>query len=90
MVRRRIGRHRKGSHTSRCNSTDTVREASHKLIERPSRDPARTEYVGPYVLESLIDRAEERAGTVYRVEIAAQQRTCLSYYQVADEYYLNP
>lgn len=64
-----------------------VHHASPKLIHRSSGDPARTEHIGPYVLESLIDRGEEGAGTVYRVEIAAQQCTRLSYHRVAEEYY---
>lgn len=57
------------------------------LIVRRSGDPDRTEKLGPYVLESLIDPAEEGAGTVYRVSIAANQRTNVSYHRAAEEYY---
>lgn len=57
------------------------------LIVRKSGDPDRTEKLGPYVLESLIDLAEEGAGTVYRVTIAPHQRTNVSYHREAEEYY---
>lgn len=58
-----------------------------KLIHRHSGDPERTAQLGPYLLESLIDAEEEAAGTAYRVRIAAQQRTSISYHRVAEEYY---
>lgn len=58
-----------------------------KLIHRHSGDPARTQQLGPYVLESLIDAQEEGAGTAYRVQIAPHQRTRVSYHRVAEEYY---
>jgi mannose-6-phosphate isomerase-like protein (cupin superfamily) len=58
-----------------------------KLIHRPSGDAARTQRLGPYILESLIDAEEEGAGTVYRVRIAAHERTSVSYHGVAEEYY---
>ena len=57
------------------------------LIHRRSGDPARAEHLGPYRLESLIDPHEEGAGTVYRVTIASQQRTSVSYHRVAEEWY---
>ena len=57
------------------------------LIHRASGDPARTEPLGPYVIESFIDAEEEGAGTVYRVRIAPGQRTGVSQHRVAEEYY---
>ena len=58
-----------------------------KLIHRPSGDPDRTQRLGPYILESLIDADEEGAGTAYRVRIAPHERTAVSYHRVAEEYY---
>lgn len=57
------------------------------LIHRASGTPGRTEQLGPYAIESLIERDEEGAGTVYRVQIAPHQRTRISYHRVAEEYY---
>lgn len=57
------------------------------LIHRTAGDPARFEHLGPYAIESLIQRDEARAGTVYRVRIAANERTRISYHRVAEEYY---
>ena len=57
------------------------------LIVRRSGDPNRTEKLGPFALESLIDPVEEAAGTVYRVTIAPNQRTSVSYHEEAEEYY---
>lgn len=57
------------------------------FVHRRSGDPGRTRQLGPYRIEALLDRAEARAGTVYRVHIAAGQRTAVSYHQVAEEYY---
>lgn len=57
------------------------------LIHRRSGDSARVQHLGPYRLESLIDTHEEGAGTVYRVTIAPQQRTSVSYHRVAEEWY---
>ena len=58
-----------------------------KLIHRPSGDPDRTQRLGSYILESLIDADEEGAGTAYRVRIAPHERTAVSYHRVAEEYY---
>jgi mannose-6-phosphate isomerase-like protein (cupin superfamily) len=58
-----------------------------QLIHRHSGDPARTQRLGPYILESLIDADEEGAGTVYRVCIAPHERTAVSFHVVAEEYY---
>ena len=58
-----------------------------ELLHRHSGDPARTQQLGPYILESLIDAGEESAGTAYRVRIAPHQRTGVSYHRVAEEYY---
>jgi mannose-6-phosphate isomerase-like protein (cupin superfamily) len=43
--------------------------------------------MGPYLIETLIDRTEEGAGTVYRVTVAPNQRTAVSYHRRAEEYY---
>lgn len=57
------------------------------LIHRRSGDPAQTQRLGPYVIESLLRDGEEGAGTVYRVRIEPHQRTSVSYHRVAEEYY---
>ena len=57
------------------------------VVHRPSGDPARSEQLGPYRIEALLSRDEARAGTVYRVHIAAGQTTAVSYHRVAEEYY---
>jgi mannose-6-phosphate isomerase-like protein (cupin superfamily) len=43
--------------------------------------------LGVYAIEALIDAAEEGAGTVWRVRIEPNQRTRISYHQIAEEYY---
>lgn len=58
-----------------------------RLVVRSSGDPSRKQALGAYVIESLIDRDEESAGTVYRVTIAAGTRTSRSYHARAEEYY---
>jgi quercetin dioxygenase-like cupin family protein len=58
-----------------------------ELIHRSGGDPARTEPLGSYVIESFIDIQEEGAATVYRVQIAPHQRTGISQHRVAEEYY---
>ena len=45
------------------------------------------QHLGPYRLESLIDAHEEGTGTAYRVTIAPQQRTSVSFHRVAEEWY---
>ena len=57
------------------------------LVHRPSGDPARIEHLGPYAIETLLERDEEAAGTVYRVTIAPHCRTRISFHRVAEEYY---
>jgi quercetin dioxygenase-like cupin family protein len=57
------------------------------LIHRPSGDPTRTHQLGPYLIEALIDRPEAGAGTVYRVRIAPNRRTAISFHRIAEEYY---
>jgi hypothetical protein len=57
------------------------------LIHRRSGSAARTQHLGPYMIESLIDLPEEGRATVYRVSIAPHQRTRMSYHRVAEEYY---
>jgi mannose-6-phosphate isomerase-like protein (cupin superfamily) len=56
-------------------------------IHRHTPDPLRRQFLGPYGIESLIEPDEEGVGTAYRVEIAAGQRTSVSYHRVAEEYY---
>jgi quercetin dioxygenase-like cupin family protein len=57
------------------------------LLHRTSGESGRVERLGPYAIESLIERDEEGAGTVYRVQIAPHERTRISYHRVAEEYY---
>lgn len=60
---------------------------SQHVIHRGSGDPQRTQQLGPYRIETLIDRVEQGAGTAYRVHIAAHERTTVSYHKLAEEYY---
>jgi mannose-6-phosphate isomerase-like protein (cupin superfamily) len=57
------------------------------VIHRRSGDAARTQHLGPYAIEALIDPQEEGAGTAYRVCIEPHRRTSVSYHRVAEEYY---
>jgi mannose-6-phosphate isomerase-like protein (cupin superfamily) len=66
-------------------TNDTAQPLS--LIHRPSGGPDAGVRLGQYAIEPLIGRAEEGAGTVYRVRIAPHQRTAASYHRVAEEYY---
>ena len=43
--------------------------------------------LGPYGIETLIDRPEEGVLTAYRVHIAPGERTAVSYHRVAEELY---
>jgi mannose-6-phosphate isomerase-like protein (cupin superfamily) len=58
-----------------------------ELIHRHSGNAAQTRRLGPYAIESLINLPEEGRATVYRVSIAPNQRTRISYHRVAEEYY---
>lgn len=58
-----------------------------RIVFRSSGDPSRKESLGAYEIESLIDRDEESAGTVYRVAIAPGTTTSRSYHARAEEYY---
>jgi quercetin dioxygenase-like cupin family protein len=58
-----------------------------QVVHRASNNSERTQELGPYRIEPLLDRHEEGAGTVYRVHIAAGQRTSISFHRVAEEYY---
>ena len=58
-----------------------------ELIHRSSGDPARSERLGPYLIESLLSASEEGAATVYRVRIDPHQRTSISYHRRAEEFY---
>ena len=64
-----------------------VRRRALQRIHRPSGDPARTQRLGPYGIESLLDRHEEGAATFYRVHIDPGRRTSVSYHRVAEEFY---
>jgi quercetin dioxygenase-like cupin family protein len=68
-------------------SSESQRQSVLSLIHRASGDPQRTQQLGPYHVEALLDPAEEGAGTVYRVRIAAGERTNVSYHRLAEEYY---
>jgi mannose-6-phosphate isomerase-like protein (cupin superfamily) len=68
-------------------SSDPQPATNLSLIHRSSGDPQRTQRLGPYQVEALIDAADEGAGTAYRVRIAAGQRTSISYHRIAEEYY---
>lgn len=57
------------------------------LIHRQSGQPDRSRKLGPYQIESLIEAAEEGAGTVYRVRIEPHSSTSVSLHKVAEEYY---
>ena len=43
--------------------------------------------LGPYGIETLIEREEEGGLTAYRVHIAPGERTAVSYHKVAEELY---
>ncbi len=58
-----------------------------KVLHRRSGDAAQTQRLGPYTIESLINRPEEGRATVYRVSIGPHQRTRISYHRVAEEFY---
>jgi quercetin dioxygenase-like cupin family protein len=58
-----------------------------ELIHRASGDPARTEALGSYEIESLLAPHEEGAGTAYRVRIAPGARTAIGYHRIAEEFY---
>lgn len=58
-----------------------------RLLHRASGDPARVRRLGPYAIETLIDPAEEGAATCYRVTIAPNERTRVSYHRIAEEFY---
>jgi predicted nucleotidyltransferase/quercetin dioxygenase-like cupin family protein len=57
------------------------------VVHRRRGDAARTERLGSYAIESLIDLSEEGRATVYRVSIAPHQQTRISYHRVAEEFY---
>lgn len=59
----------------------------HAILHRPSGVPERTQRLGPYLLESLIEPEEERAATFYRVRIEPHGRTAVSFHRVAEEFY---
>ena len=61
--------------------------SSLELIHRRSGNTAQIRHLGPYAIESLIDRPEEGRATIYRVSIVPHERTRISYHRVAEEYY---
>ncbi len=58
-----------------------------KILHCSSGEPEKTQSLGPYQIESLIDETQEGVGTVYRVRIAPHQQTNVSYHRLAEEYY---
>jgi mannose-6-phosphate isomerase-like protein (cupin superfamily) len=61
--------------------------SSLRLIHCSSGSTDQTQRLGSYTIESLINRSEEGRATVYRVSIAPQQQTRISYHREAEEYY---
>ena len=57
------------------------------IVHRRSGDPRRTQQLGPYRLETLIDPREEGAGIVHHVYVAPRERTSVSYHRIAEEFY---
>ncbi|GAB6187350.1 cupin domain-containing protein [Thermopirellula anaerolimosa] len=57
------------------------------IIHRPSGVPERTQRLGPYLLESLIEPDEEGAATFYRVRVEPHGRTAVSFHRIAEEFY---
>lgn len=57
------------------------------IIHRRSGDPSRTQQLGPYGLETLIDPDEEGSAVVHRVCVAPHQQTRVSYHRIAEEFY---
>lgn len=67
--------------------TDDLPIIRNELIHRRSGDAGRTQRLGPYAIETLIERAEEGRATVYRVAIDPHQQTRTSFHRVAEEFY---
>jgi mannose-6-phosphate isomerase-like protein (cupin superfamily) len=63
------------------------REDPLPIVHRSAGDPGRTQTLGPYRIEALLDRHEAGAGTVWRVRIGPGERTSVSYHRIAEEYY---
>jgi mannose-6-phosphate isomerase-like protein (cupin superfamily) len=57
------------------------------IVHRTSNDSRRIERLGPYLIESLLDRAEEGLATAYRVRIEPHSTTAVSYHKIAEEFY---
>lgn len=51
------------------------------------RAAGQIQQLGPYGIETLIERQEEGLVTAYRVHIAPGERTAVSYHKVAEELY---
>jgi len=69
---------------------DVGKQPEHRslgIIHRRSGDPRRTQQLGPYRLETLVDPEEEGAGIVHRVYVAPRERTSVSYHRIAEEFY---
>lgn len=58
-----------------------------QLIHRGSGAPGDAKELGPYQIETLLLPAEEGAATAYRVRIAPNKTTSVSYHKVAEEFY---
>ncbi len=58
-----------------------------KILHRTAATLGGVQKLGPYEIESLIDRDAEGAATAYRVRIEPHQRTSVSYHRIAEEFY---
>lgn len=58
-----------------------------RLLHVRESDAVPSARLGPYVIETLIPEADEGAGTAYRIRIAPNQRTNVSYHKIAEEFY---
>lgn len=65
----------------------TMEDMTTKLVHRSSGQPNASWDLGPYQIEALLTESEESAGTAYRVRIEANQKTDVSFHQVAEEFY---
>lgn len=57
------------------------------IVHRPCGAPAHALRLGPYALEALLARDEVRSASAYRVQIAPDQTTAVSFHKVAEEFY---
>jgi len=57
------------------------------LLHHRASDARHVDQLGPYAIETLIERSATAAGTAYRVQIEPHQRTATSFHRVAEEFY---